>query len=269
MVAPLLTANQDGNPFVEVFPQTVPAGTTRMRVERFSEDRIWPVRGGVDVAPGVAVLDFEVPFWTEATYRAECFNGNIPLGYTESSTIVVEEDRTFVHQPLVPQLYSIIKELAGTAETVTRPHDSTLVKVEGAGLPKVISGGRQGVEDMPFSFLVETAADADQVQSMLGTYVVSQLPILVVRTPPPMRVPRTFFMHVPALPERWIGPGSNTTFFEYSFNATEVEPPFAGLTTPLLTYDDLDAAYANYDLLDAAFATYSDRDRAYHLAGTA
>lgn len=270
MVAPLLTVNQSGNPFVEVFVQTVPAGTATMRVERASEDRRWTVRGGVDIPPGVAVLDFEVPFQVPAVYRAECFNGSgSSLGYTEASTITVDESRTFIHQPLVPQMYATVTTLAGTAETITRPNESELVLVEGATLPKVISAGRRGVTEMPYSFLVDSIAEADRVQEMLGTYEVRQLPILVVRTPPPARVPRTFFMHVPALPERWIAPGRESEYFSFDFSATEVEPPFPGLTTPLLTYDDLDAAYSTYTLLDAAFASYSDRDRAYQLAGTA
>lgn len=268
MVAPTLTANQAGNPFVEVYFPSYPAGTASVRVERLSENRIWPVRGGVNIAPGVAVLDFEVPFQTSAAYRAEVFNASgQSLGYTESAEIIVNESRTIVHQPLVPQLWTSVFKLAGTAVTIERPSDSELAYIEGSGIPKVIGSTRHGVEEMPFRLLVDNEADADMLQSTLGAYETQQLPVLVIRTPGPVRIPRTFFAHIPNLSERRIS--SLSQDFEFTFTATEVQPPFPGLSTPLLTYDDLDAAFATYTALDAAFATYTARDRAYYLAGTA
>ena len=59
MAAPELTANTDGNPWVEVFfdPAALPAGAARITVWRLSEGRTWMVRGGVNVATGVAVID--------------------------------------------------------------------------------------------------------------------------------------------------------------------------------------------------------------------
>lgn len=268
MVAPTLTANQTGNPFVEVFFPSYPAGTASVRIERLSENRVWPVRGGINISPGVAVLDFEVPFQTSAAYRAEVFNSvGASLGYTESAEIIVNESRTIVHQPLAPQLWTPVRKLAGTASTITRPSEADLTRVEGSGIPKVIGTNRHGVEDMPFVMHVDNEADADTLQDMLGAYETQQIPVLCIRTPGPMRIPRTFFAYVPELPERRIS--SLSTDFEFTFSATEVQPPFPGLSTPLLTYDDLDAAFATYTALDAAFSTYTDRDRAYYLAGTA
>lgn len=269
MVAPLLTSNQLNNPYVEVFPLTFLPGTERFSVERVSEGRTWPVRGGLNITTGRAVLDFEIPFCVPVTYRVECFGADgTSLGYGEQASTTLWETRTIVHQPLDPQLWVSVKELAGTAETIVRPFDSELVKIEGSGIPRAIGAGKRGVDSMPYTMMVETAAEADVIQAMLGTEEKPQFPVLCIRTPPPMRIPRTFFAHVPELPERWISPGSEE-LFSYSFNATEVEPPFAGLATPLLTYYDLDAAFGSYALMDAAFSSYTDRDRAYYLAGTA
>lgn len=269
MVAPSLIVNQAENPFVEVFYDEYLPGTQKARIERVSDGRVWPVRGGVDVTPGVAVLDFEVPFCVPSVYRAECFDfSGMSLGFTESASTTVWEWRTIVHQPLVPQLWTAIRELKGTAETIERPADSDLVKIEGSPLPRAIGSGRRGVTSMPYKMFVDRVSAADRIQEMLGTHATPQLPVLCVRTPPPMRVPRTFFMHVPSLPERQIAPGANE-YFSFDFDATEVEIPFPGLVTPLLTYDDLDAAFGSYDAMDAAFPSYTDRDRAYHLAGTA
>jgi hypothetical protein len=123
--------------------------------------------------------------------------------------------------------------------------------------------------DYSLGFAVESLDLADRFQGMLGDYNTRQVGVLCVRTPPPVRIPRTFFTSVPDPTEvsvdvQWGGQRTDIVF-----TATEVDPPFVGLVTPLLTYDDLDAAYSTYDDRDAAYATYTDMDRDYSLAGLA
>lgn len=269
VAAPTLTLNQGANPFVEVFPTAYFPNTTSVRIERESDGRIWSVRGGVSISTGVAVLDFEVPFGVESLYRVECFdNTGLSLGYTDNASITVNETRTIIHQPLMPQLWVSALRLEGTGATIERPSDSTLVRAEGASLPQTIGSNRWGITDLPVNLYLDSIEEADTLQAMLGSYTVKQLPILVIRTPPPMRIPRTFFAHVGNLPEHWITPGRDANF-SYNLTVTEVMPPFPGLTTPLLTYDDIDAAFASYTTMDAAYPSYTARDRAYDLAGTA
>jgi hypothetical protein len=270
MAGPELAVNQSGNPFVEVFVDDKPAGTSTMRLERVSDNRTWTVRGGVGVAAGVAVLDFEVPFCVPATYRAECFDeGGMSLGFTEPSTTTVWEDRTIVHQPLSPQLWVNPVRLLDTAETTDRPGRGELVRVDGATVDRVIGTGRGGVAGQKWSLLTRRLSDADALQALLGTYEQQQLQVLCIRTPPPMRVPRTFFVSVPTLSERPINVHARGEYVKFDFEGSEVEPPFPGLSEPLLTYDDIDAAYGSYDLADAAYPSYTERDRDYSLAGSA
>jgi hypothetical protein len=271
MSGPTLTVNQAGNPFVEVFVEDFPAGTSTLRIERLSEDRTWTVRGGVSVAAGVAVVDFEVPFCVPVSYRAECFDGSgLSLGFTDSSSVTVWEDRAVAHQPLVPQMWSNVVLAEGTFETVERPSSGEVVWVQGATVGRVIGSGRRGVVETPIRLEAARLSDASDFQAMLGTYEVRQLPVLCVRTPPnvPLDVPRTFFTHIPKVTSRDFNVRWGGTVTHLEFMATEVEPPFPGLTTPLLSYDDIDAAYGSYDLADAAYPSYTDRDRDYSLAGS-
>jgi hypothetical protein len=270
MAGPVLTVNQAGNPFVEVSVADVPAGTSTLRYERLSEDRVWKVRGGVRVPVDVAPRDFEVPFCVPSTYRAECFNAaGASLGFTETASVTVWEDRTIVHQPMNPQMWVNPVRLVSTAETLERPSDGQLVRVSGATVDRVIGSGRSGVRDSPWSLLTRRLSDADALQALLGSYEVRQVPVLCIRTPPPMRVPRTFFVHVPSLVERAINLHARGEMIQFDFSGTEVEPPYPGLTTPPLTYDDIDAAFGSYDLADAAYPSYTARDRDLSLAGSA
>jgi hypothetical protein len=272
MSGPTLTVNQADNPYVEVFVEDYPAGTSTLRVERISERRTWTVRGGVSVAAGVAVLDFEVPFCVPVTYRAECFDAaGVSLGFTDPSSVTVWEDRVIAHQPLVPQLWSNVVLAEGTFETVERPSVGEMVWVDGADVGRVIGSGRRGVTETPMRLEAARLSDAADFQEMLGTYAVRQLPVLCIRTPPnvPVEVPRTFFTHIPRVSSRDFNVRWGGTVTHLEFNATEVEPPYPGLVEPLLTYDDIDAAYGSYELADAAYPSYTDRDRDYKLASSA
>lgn len=274
MAGPDLTPDLTGNPFVEVFfdPGDLDGDATKLRIYRYSEDRTWLVRGGVDVAVGVAAIDWEVPFQTQATYRAEMFDASgASLGYTDTSVITLDVSDVWVHNPLVPTV-AVNLGPHGLLDVTTvnrRPTVGSAAFTEGSITAQHTGSRRRGVVNMPLGFAVDSLDDMDTIQTMLGTYEVPQLGVLCLRTPPPARIPRTFFTSVSNPDEvgvdtQWGGERSN--FF---FEATEVKSPYPGIVTPLLTYDDLDAAYATYEDRDAAYATYTEQDRDYSLAGFA
>jgi len=269
MAGPTLTPDLTANPWVEVFFEDLHVDTDRLTVYRLSDDRQWRVRGGVDISPGVASLDFEVPFKTAASYRAEQFDslGN-SLGFTESSDITVDYTGTVVHQPLSPgDLWAKVRILSGSASVLRRPTEGDLVYAEGASVGRWIGTARQGLRAVPVSLLTETLADANQLQAMLGTYTTRQIGVLCIRTSDRIRWPRTFFARGDLDEiERNVKHAGSLIQFDASMD--EVEPPFPGLVVPLLTYDDLDA-FGDYDEQDAGWLTYTDRDRAYELAGLA
>lgn len=267
-----LTPYLSGNPWVEVyFPQLDPA-TDRVTIYRLSDGRTWQVRGGVAIAPGVAVQDFEVPFNTVSTYRAQMFAADgSSLGFTAPVDITIEMPvgYTVVHQPLDPSLWTTVLDLQKSGKSIVRPTPGTATYTQGSTVPRFIGSRREAIKDLSLAWLTDSLRDADMLQAMLGTYEQEQVAVLCIRTTLPMRIPRTLFFHTDALAEEDVDVYDGGEAIQFAFSGDEVEPPFPGLATPLLTYDDIDASFATYDAADTAYATYTDRDRAYELAGAA
>jgi hypothetical protein len=267
MVGPTVTPYLTDNPWVEVVFPSVAVGTVTITVYRLSEDRTWTVRGAQRIDPGVAALDYEVPFQRSVTYRGEQFDtfGN-SLGFTDPTTLTVNYDGTVIHQPLSPNLWaSVILELK-SAETLLRPTPGELVDIEGGTVGRWIGSRRRGLRGVPVQFGTDTLDAADQVQAMLGSYVTEQVGVLCIRTSDTsVRWPGTFFARGD-LVERELDLKYGGTYIEFEGTMDEVEPPIPGLVVPLLTYDDLDA-FGDYTAQDAGWITYTLRDRAYSLAG--
>lgn len=269
MAGPTLTPNLSGNPFVEIFFEDLHVDADTLTIYRLSDDQDWLVRGGVKIAAGVAALDFEVPFQTQATYRAEQFDvlGN-SLGFTDSSEVTLDYTGTIIHQPLAPaQLWARVGILAGSGESLVRPTEGELVQVEGAFRGRWIGTPRQGLRSVQVDVLTETLDAANQLQAALGTYVTRQVGVLCIRTSDGIRWPRTFFARGD-LAEVERNVRRRGELIEFRASVDETEPPYPGLVLPLLTYDDLDA-FGDYAAQDANWITYTDRDRAYELAGLA
>jgi hypothetical protein len=270
VTAPELTPNTSGNPFVEVFfsPDDLPAEAARLRVYRFSDNRTWLVRGGVDIVPGVAALDWECPFQSSVSYRAEMFDDTgLSLGFTDVGTTSLDYSGTVVHQPLDPSLWSPVVILEKSADKILRPTRGDFTRTE-AGIANWIGANRGGLVDVSIDLLAETLDAAELMQAMLGSYTQQQVRVLCIRTTDNIRWPRTFFASGD-LAEVDVDVAQGGETVRFVGQVSEVRPPFPGLVTPLLTYDDLDAAYSTYDERDAAYATYTDMDRDYSLAGLA
>lgn len=272
MSAPTLTADTTGNPWVEVFfdPDDLDPDCAALRIYRQSEDRTWLVRGGVDIAPGVAALDFECPFNVTASYRAEQFTvGGGSLGFTAAASIVLEAEGTWVHNPLVPTGGILVELDSESAPEISRPNPRELITTEGSGIPRRIGIRRRGVESVPVVINVDGLENIAAWEAILGTYDQQQIAVVCIRTSDPVMWPGTFF----AESEDWVKRDKTIRYggdwVQVRAACTEVLPPHPGLVMPLLTYDDLDVAYATYTARDAAYATYTEQDRDYSLAGLA
>jgi hypothetical protein len=271
MAVPELTPNTDGNPFVEVFfdPTDLDPDTYRVRMLRLSDDRSWLVRGGFDVAPGVAAVDWECPFNVESYYRLEQIaEDGVSLGFTDPAPVVLEYTGTIVHQPLVPDLWAPVRILADSAEELVRPLRGEFVEPEGAPVGWWVGSGRGGLRDVPVSLLTETIAAADQMQAMLGSYTTRQVGVLCIRTSEAIRWPRTFFAQGNLVEvERNVRQRGQLIQFDASMN--ESKPPVAAISTPLLSYSDMSIAFDTYTALSAAIPTYTQSSRSYEYAGLA
>lgn len=270
-----LTDRADATPCprVEVIIDGLDAGVTSLTLYRIAEGRQWRVRGAVrvTVSEGFQILDVEAPFETAMQYRAEMFDsGGVSLGFTDTSeSVTLSVEETWIHNPLDPWNAVAIDLADRSGRALTRPISGQRYTVEQRPLAIFITGQRRGLEGVELFLSTDDTEVAAKFEGMLGDYTTQTVPVLCVRTPPLIDIPRTFFAGVMAPTARPVNVHMGGTLRTWDVNADEGEPPFPGIIVPLLTRDDIDAAYATRDDLDAAYPTRLDIDRDFGLAGTA
>ena len=272
MAGPLLTPNLDANPFVEVFfdPSSLAAGTSVLRIWRYSEDRQWKVRGGWDMLPGAAAIDWEAPFRTQCTYRAEQFTaGGASLGFTDSAVASLDADGTWVHNPLEPAQGVRVEVDDESAVEIVRPTPGQAVYTEGGSVPRRIGSRRRALEGVNVVLNIDSAARIAAFEAALGSYENEQVGVLCIRTAEPVMWPRTFFAAADGWPKQDRTVRTGGDWVQIKAKCDEVEPPAPGIVAPFLRYSDLDAAYPSLANRDARYGTYSAQDRDYSLVGVA
>lgn len=271
--APSLTMLLDGNPGVQVdFPSLDPA-CAAITVQRNQGGRTFNVRGLTNkVTAGTATgIDYEVGLGTPATYRAVMFDaaGN-SLGYTDASGVQLDVAGTYIHQPLNPRLWVKARVQVATSQSVQFVAPGTFTTPEGAAVGVWIGGKRTGIQNLQFQFRVASGDDGDTFLSMFGDYESDYPAVICVRTPPPVRLPRTLFLG-PSNYGLYPGPienaQANFTFVQYSMVSNEVQPPTPGLVVPLLSYADMNAAFATIGDFNAAYASYYAANSDYSKSG--
>ncbi|GAA4175742.1 hypothetical protein [Gryllotalpicola koreensis] len=270
--APTLTADLDANPAprVEVqFPTLDPSCQT-INIERTQEGRTYQVRGGISkfAVGGAAVLDAEAGFGLPLTYRAEMFDSSgVSLGYTDSATVTLAVTDTWIHQPLSPALAVKARVFVATSNSVQRVTPGQFVIPEGASVGMWIGGQRQGIQGLQFQFRVDPS-DADTFQNMFGSYSSDYPGVVCVRTPPPVRLPRTLFLS-PSQSGPVETAQANFQYITYVMGGNESRPPSNAIIIPLLRREDLDAAYATRGAKNAVYPSRLAQDTDYSKAGLA
>lgn len=270
-----LTPLPDYNPVprveIELEAGDVPVGTAFITIIATIEGRAFEVRGAIEQgwAGADSFLDMEAAFGVPIAYTLVTMDVNkTVLARTSLGTTQVDCTDTLIQQPLNPQLNAIVARLAATGGEVRRGVDADTRYPEGFALPVVTARSpRRGITGLNLDLLVESGTMADALWSTLGTQDAPELPVWLVRTPPPHRIPRVLFCYVPELVEVDLSWGRNLARFTATVD--EVQPPAPGLIVPLLEYADLDAAYATYADRDAAYDTYAEGDADWSLAGLA
>ncbi len=266
---PTLTAVNDSNPCPRVqivfteFPPTI----NTINVYRVAEGRQFKVRGGVNLFAigGAALVDYEAPFGVPAVYRAEMFDAsNNSLGFTTTATVTLTVTDSWIHQPLSPTLAVKVRVFMDSANDLTRPSPGQVTYPEGATVGTLIGGQRRGLSQMALNVRLFSTADADELLSMWGSYTTDFPAVVCVRTPPPLRIPRTLFAGSLAPHEVIVGVNAMLT---YQMVVDEVAPPSAGLIIPLLRRNDIDAAFTTRAARAAAYATRILRDTDYSKSG--
>lgn len=261
-------------PRVEVLFTSFLPGTVRVTVVRIAEGRDFLVRGAVNAATAGALtrIDYEIPFGTPVTYRAEMFDSSgESLGYTGGTTVQLDVAETWMHNPLAPQQATPVTLLNTSARTVSRPVPGSISRPLGRRVGVVLSEPRMGLQGLALDVFASSADVADKVQSIAGSYTADTVPIACVRLGADvrLRLPRPLFLSVLDLVEEDISVRLGRDELLERMRGDEVSPPLPGVFIPLLTRADLNMYYGTRAALNSDNLTRLDVNRRYDLAGVA
>lgn len=259
-------------PRMQVLVDDLDVAVTTITLTRTAEGRSMDVRGAVRVAVsgGFQILDIECGFNIPSTYRAEMFAADgSSLGFTPIATDTLTADGCWVHNPLYPEGAVSIDITDESGRSLTRKTNAERFEPEGRSLAILVTGRRRGLESVDLYFETDDPVVAEGFETMIGDYNTPTVPILCVRTPPFLDIPRTFFAGVLAPSRTPVNVHMGGTLRGWTSQVDEAAPPFPGIIMPLLSRDDVDAAFASRDLLDAAYGRRLDIDRDFSKAGTA
>jgi hypothetical protein len=277
--APTINVSTDDAPAprAEIVFATLPVGTAFLRaIHRLGDrGRDYRVRGSIymPVVGSTARVDYEVPFGTAVTYRAEALNSALDsLGFTDASApVTLDVAETYVHNPLDPTVQVKVGLRAESDHSWSRPVSGSTFYPTGRRVGVVVGGARSGIRDLNLELWVDTDEDATTFAALVGDYTTTTVPVLCFRlgSDVKMRLPRPYFGSVfdPREVDIDLSMGGQTTGF--SIRTDEVSPPTQALVVPLLTRADLNAYYATRAALNADNLTRLAVNRRYDLAGTA
>lgn len=244
------------------------AGAATIIMYRTAEGRTEEVRGGTDLSAATPfAMDYEVAIGVLNTWRAQMFAADgTDLGFTGQVSVDVPASAgTWLQQPLDPASAIRVRLSIDTGASMRKPTDAELTYAEGAKVGTLIGSQRQGIRGMKVKLFAELA-DLPKIDAMFGGYTEDFPSVLLLRTPPPLRIPRVFFMGIPDPEEFRHGIYALSGF---TMTVDEVAAPYAGLVQSVLRRDDIDVAYATRAARAAAYATRQQRDQDYSLAGLA
>ena len=166
-----MSTDADPCPRAEVLFSSFAAGTVAVDEYRLAAGREHLVRGAVKapVAGALSRIDFEIPFGVPVQYRAEMFDSSgLSLGFTGTTTTTVAVPDTWVHNPLDPQGAVRASFHRSALHDIQRPTEGDTVRPDGRVVGVIIGGQRHGIQDAVLEVIVDSVADADKVQAMLG-----------------------------------------------------------------------------------------------------
>lgn len=240
-------------PRVRVESDALAPGTEYVTLRRMTADDDVAVPGAerVPALAGFILTDYYPPFRTPILYRAEMFDADgDSLGYTETGPAYVDEDRTWLSSPTDPNRALPI-ELAASAGSALA--DEFVGQVHRIGTRRVlITALGTGLVDLDMSFYTDTIAEYQQALAIFR----QNSGAVVIRTPPPMQVPRVLYFWSPK-PTRmeWNLP-AGIEWFDWQNVGTEISAPTSKVIAAVLSYRRYVEAYPSYRAFADANLTY-------------
>lgn len=260
-------------PRVQVVISDLPAGTVTLL--RSAEGRTMAVRGGVRVSTTggvVAVMDFECPFRTETTYKGEMFSPlGVSLGFTPTVTTMLHVWDYWIQQPLDPSLSVLLELRPNAAAALSRKAAGQVVYSQNALYGRYVGGTNRGLQGVSMDAVSLTEDESAMMRRIFGTHDTPQLPVVLIRSPPGLlRVPRVLFLAIPDPIEQDFTVRLGGDMTDWLLEGDEVLPPTPGLIVPILTWDDLAAAYPDgWDTVADTYADWVEASTDYTIAGAA
>lgn len=237
--------------FTDMHPLAVTADV--YRIAGTDDPVIIPGGDTVSALGGQLVrTDYYAPFGIPIQYRAESFDASgTSLGYTAVASITLPVAFTLLSSPYDPKLCVVIDPDENAAAELTNPALATVHEFQGRRI--VLVESQLGLDQVDMSFWTDTLQQDAAVRSIFkasGNFV-------VIRTPPPMPVPRVMYAYGTPKRSDTNLPGGFEEFF-WNFIAQEVSSPSTVLLVSVNTYNLYTSYYPTYSAFKAANLTYRD-----------
>lgn len=252
---PILTGTLFPSPRVRVDFDAVAVGTTRARVERTAGGIVLTVRDGGNVfaAGGFTITDFEPPLGVQVSYRAEMFDSaGLSLGFTGSTVVELfgEVGWVWFSDPYDPSIAVYVQQADTFAAGIARARPAQRHSVSGRTVALYGPDGLiEGVDLAVYTM-------SDEVAASLRTVLASGF--VLVRTMPPVAVPRLLYVFVPQRSEVGLNIRHGGQFTRWEMTGDELSPTDVGVALPPVSYQIYMDAFATYAAAMSTYSTYLD-----------
>lgn len=251
-------SDADPCPRVEVEATGITGGV--ITVERIVDGGATAVRGALDapVSTGFLVVDYELPFTTDVTYRVTDGAGSV----TTERVIVYPPsmdryDLIWIQDPLKPESARNVMVERDSLASWSMSRELNLLGVRGSSLPIASGGAMSGRQQVPLRLISESE---QETADLIGFF--SEATVFLARTVDSLPMPRAAYFTLESIgfaPERADmeqDPDERWTYLEMSL--TQVRAPAASVVVPVFTWRDVIDNYTSWADLIATKATWAD-----------
>jgi len=247
--------NANPCPRVDVTITGLATAVQTVTVWQITDEGRVPVRNATNVyaVGGLFVTDYEPPLGVTVSYAAEQFNAaGASLGWTEStSTYLVSGALTaWFQDPLDPASAVMTTMDASFADEVSETRE---VKLHRIGNETIALMGYQGlIEGLNLRVYTTSAVDADRLRAVLRRTQV------LVRTVPPVPIPRALHVVIPKVPQKGIDITGGGEVYVWDLEGDQVTRSSLDLTIPVVSWQRYMNKYATWADFIAAYPTWFD-----------
>lgn len=244
-------------PRVQVDVDDIPTGY-RLTLHRIFDGVATMVRDARDAfaSGGFSVIDYEVPGGVAVSYRAELFD---ETGASQGFTDAAETELSwpmhiaYISDPLDPGNIVAAEMHTNFASVVSRPREVALMNVGTRVISLLGVTGR--IRGVPLWCNTYTKTEADTLARVIAATNV------LVRTCPPVRVPRAMYVAIP-------DPEENEQTVQLGFGqirwelvGDEISSPDLNIVVPVVTWQTYIDAFPTWEDFNNAYLTWNDAIR--------